>query len=175
MNYENKLSEIVDQDIARVNRFANMEEITLLEKELDIVLDDNYKEFLLKYCDCYIKDDYFYKPIEKNPMMSVKDHSNPGYFYGSNISQKIEMYKEEFAQDYIPISDLDGGDLICIGLTGELKGRLYFWSHDDEGENGQRFFLIANSFLEFINSFEYQKSEEINLNDVEITLDLDLM
>ena len=57
--------------------------------------------------------------------------------------------------DVIPIADLPGGDLACMD---KQDGSIWFWFHDREEDN---FVMVAESFEEFINGFEYQSDETL--------------
>jgi hypothetical protein len=70
-----------------------------------------------------------------------------------------ETYDERIPSDLIPIAYDAFDNNICIGWTGERKGKVYFWDHEDEiDENGcLRYddcivFLVANSLQEFLDS-----------------------
>jgi hypothetical protein len=39
--------------------------------------------------------------------------------------------------DLLPIGRDPGGNLICISITGPNQGKIYFWDHEEEVEEGQ--------------------------------------
>ncbi|WP_416150187.1 SMI1/KNR4 family protein [Salipaludibacillus sp. HK11] len=79
----------------------------------------------------------------------------------------------------MPIADADGGDLICIGLKDKYRGKIYYWYHENEttDEDGKEYYyLIANSFEEFISKFSFhERKKNVNLDDIELFLDEDLL
>lgn len=71
------------------------------------------------------------------------------------------MYKLDEARvpdPMVPIAHDPGGNLVCISVTGEDAGKVYFCDHEGEYANGQRnrtesnVHLVADSFTEFITS-----------------------
>jgi hypothetical protein len=58
---------------------------------------------------------------------------------------------------FLPLAVDPGGNLICLVISGTNTGKVYFWDHEEEVEEGQQpgysnVYLIANSFNEFLNS-----------------------
>jgi anti-sigma B factor antagonist len=80
-------------------------------------------------------------------------------------------YRRRFMGDRIPkslicIMNDPSGNLICLGVTGRDRGRVYFWDHegepdedswDGEVESAGNIKLIAGSFTEFLTGL--RKSE----------------
>lgn len=92
--------------------------------------------------------------------------------YGLNndenkINDKIKFYKDILPVDLIPIADLPGGDLICIGMKGDKQNKIYIWFHEMNGEN---VFLVSNSFGNFIKNFKPINVEKNNLDDVKLNM-----
>lgn len=170
-NFIEKLNDIVDMDIERKKILNNIEEICVIEKSININFSETYKYFLLNYASCFIKDTYYFKSLENNPLTPTDGFESVGIFFGKDLLDEIELYGKEMNNQYIPIAESDGGDMLCIGIGETIKDKVYFWSHDDENKFGKRFFLVANSFEQFIMSFEEKKKEKIDLSKVKITLD----
>ena len=175
---EMQINKIIDFDIEKKNSFDSMEEIEKIEQKFSIVLPEEYKDFLFKYAGCYIKDDYFYKPIEINPMSSPNGYSSTGYFYGNDIVSAINTYFEsELESRLVPICEADGGDLICIDISEKYYGSIYYWPHDTNGVLDDSLFLVQKSFEDFILSFERHKSKDtaVDLDKIKINLDPSLL
>ncbi len=56
--------------------------------------------------------------------------------------------------------------MICLGIKGKRRGKVYFWDHEDEfddnGEGRQDYgnvYLLANSLDEFLNKL-HENTEE---------------
>lgn len=173
-NYIEKLNDIVDMNIERKNILNNIKEVCEIEKFINVNFSKAYKYFLLNYASCFIKDTYYFKSLEENPLTPTDGFESVGVFYGKNLIGKTELYSKELNDKYIPIAESDGGDILCIGIEETTKDKVFFWSHDDENKFGKRFFLVANSFEQFIMSFEERKKEKIDLSKVKITLDSSL-
>lgn len=72
-------------------------------------------------------------------------------FYGlandhSSIQKAIDTYSDRFPRNIIPIASSAGGNEICIDIDNE---KILFWDHELSHPD-KDFFLIANSFEEFI-------------------------
>lgn len=180
-----KLVEIIDSEIVISKKEDAFKSIERIERLYGVDLPLDYKEFLLEYGGCYIKDNIMYQPIEFTPVTPEDGFDSIGYFYGitnddaSNIESIIQNYKGILENSVMPIADADGGDLICIGLKEQYRGKIYYWYH--EGENNdddgkEYYYLIANSFEEFILSFSFhERKSNVNLDDIELFLDEDLL
>ena len=63
----------------------------------------------------------------------------------------MEMYifEEKRLPDYfVPIAHDPGGNLICISCSETENGFVYFWDHENEGNNNV--YLISKGFNDFI-------------------------
>ncbi|WP_336047128.1 SMI1/KNR4 family protein, partial [Solibacillus ferritrahens] len=74
---------------------------------VDLPLD--YKEFLLVYGGCFIKDNRMYQPIEVTPVASEDGFDSIGGFYGItnnayNIESIIQTYKGILGSIVMPIA-----------------------------------------------------------------------
>lgn len=78
---------------------------------VDLPLD--YKEFLLEYGGCFIKENRMYQPIEVTPVTPEDGFDSIGYFYGItndayDIESTIQTYKGILGSTVMPIADADG-------------------------------------------------------------------
>jgi hypothetical protein len=118
------------------------------ENELSIKLPNDYKEFMLcqnggvpKICDF--------------DLPSGLDSSVVNYFYPfgdmrGNIRKKNYIFDGELPSGFITIGCDSGGNQILIGVTGQKKGRVYFWYHDVNPEEENPMHFLANTFTEFL-------------------------
>ncbi|WP_077596828.1 SMI1/KNR4 family protein [Oceanobacillus kimchii] len=181
MNKElkNKLNSIIDQDINKENQYNSDLTINKIEEKYNKEIPKDYKEFLLEYGVSFIKDNVMYQPIKKNPVTPEDGFDSIGYFFGLtgdsyDIKEAIKAYQDIIENSFLPIADADGGDLICLGIKEDIRGKVYYWYHEDEIENN--FYLIANSFKEFIFSFKtHERENKLDLDEIEISLDEDLL
>lgn len=40
------------------------------------------------------------------------------------------MYKDDLGNQWLPIASSDGGNQICLCLTGKMVGQVWFWDHE---------------------------------------------
>jgi hypothetical protein len=137
-----------------------------LEQYWGFGLPKDYKNFLLKFNGGVPNKNYFY--FKDSDFGSQVD-----YFFGVkkdenfNLLMNIKMYEERIPQNFIPIADDPGGNLVLISVKGPDRGKVYFWDHEMEADEGEKpdysnLTLIADSFDEFINSLhELEDVQEI--------------
>ncbi len=86
-------------------------------------------------------------------------------FFGVNVSGAMDLeaslrtYAERISAHMFPIAHDPGGNLILLAASGKDKGKVYFWDHEEEAEEGNlpsddNLTLIANSFEAFLNSLD---------------------
>lgn len=184
MNHKIKrvLNEIIDPEIVVSKKEDVYKSIDTIERIYGVDLPLEYKNFLLEYGGCFIKDNRMYQPIEITPVTPEDGFDSMGGFYGItkdayDIESIIQTYMDILGSIVMPIADADGGDLICIGLTDKYRGKIYYWYHEEETiDEEEQYYLIANSFEEFILKFtSHEREENVNLNDIELFLDEDLL
>ncbi|KXJ35234.1 hypothetical protein AX282_05785 [Bacillus spizizenii] len=158
------------------------EQLKELEMNIGNQLPSDYKDFLKKYGGCCLESkkttdeteyDVCYKPIEKAPWMGKDDDTQLLVdFYGlandhSSIQKAIDTYSDRFPRNIIPIASSAGGNEICMDID---NGKILFWDHELSHPD-KDFFLIANSFEEFVFSLVDEPIEtDDNVSDVEIEI-----
>ncbi|WP_426982557.1 SMI1/KNR4 family protein [Bacillus cabrialesii] len=180
-NIKQKLKEFTIDAETDTSINAN-EQLKEIEMNIGNKLSSDYKDFLKKYGGCYleskktsdeIEHDVCYKPIEKDPWMGKDDDTQllEG-FYGlandhNSLQKAIDTYSDRFPRNIIPIASSAGGNEICIDIDDE---KILFWDHESSHPE-KDFFLIANSFEEFILSLIDEPIEtDDNVSDVEIQI-----
>lgn len=127
--------------------------LTLLESFLECGIPREYKQFLL---------DYNGGEIEPNCFDFNTGSSSIRYFFQINSKgisdwvKNYKLFKNRIPESFIPIGNDDGGNLILLGIKGEVRNKIYFWDHefekDDEKEPDYfNLSLVADSFQGFIN------------------------
>ena len=97
--------------------------------------------------------------------MSTKGFQDISFFYGVgteyDVSRMLKIYIHRIPENYIPIAELPGGNQLCIDANSNSPdyGRIYLWDHENECDGGfENVYQVANSFSDFIASFEKEKN-----------------
>lgn len=160
------------------------EQLKEIEMNIGKQLPSDYKDFLKEYGGCYLESkkttdeieyDVCYKPLEKDPWMGKDDDTQllEG-FYGlandhNSLQKAIDTYSDRFPRNIIPIASSAGGNEICMDIDNE---KILFWDHELSHPN-KDFFLIANSFEEFILSLVDEPIETDEEDDGILYIELD--
>lgn len=129
-------------------------------------LPKEYIYFSEKYGFGQFNEDIVFRSIDKLPITSEQNLCPVDFIYGwgfgPNSLQSIrETFLDQIDKDYFVFSEGNAGDQLCINQNDR---RIYYWHH--ESLQGEGFYLVANSFLDFIQSLE--KNNEIDSdNDLE--------
>lgn len=178
------LNEIIDKEMVVENKEGAYQIIDTIERIYGVGLPSDYREFLPEYGGCFIKENIMIHPNETTPVTPEDGFHSIGGFYGItngayDIESIIQTYKSILGNVVMPIADADGGDLICIGLRGKYRGKVYYWYHEEAmlDENGEEhYYLIANTFEKFILKFTlHERERSTDLDDIELFLDDDLL
>lgn len=140
--------------------------ISEFENRNNVKLPSEYKYFLEHYGECNFDTDTVYQPIKKTPFTSSKGFQEISFFYGIgteyDILKMLKTYSGRIPEDFITIAELPGGDQLCmnVNISSSDYGKIYSWDHENEN-NGwhENVYLVANSFSDFINSFQEEKNE----------------
>ena len=133
----------------------------VVERFLGLKLPKAYRTFLLDVNGGKCSSNSFFIS-EKEGEDSIR------YFFGINEDESydllscIKRYKKRVPLNMLPIANDSFGNLILLSISDPDYGKVYFWDHDWEVEDGQipdysNLTLIADSFEEFLNSL---KSED---------------
>lgn len=167
-----KLDEILDMEVIIDNRKLSVKDIANFEDKHGFKLSEEYKDFLMNFKETYIKDYYKFPMIEVSNLTPEDGFENIDYLYVGNFIKNAEGFMKDWGEKMLPIGET-AGDLICIGVQGNIAGKIYFIYHEDENED-KTAYLVANSFNEFILSFEKHERNSIDLDEIEIELNDDL-
>ncbi|WP_085990925.1 SMI1/KNR4 family protein [Oceanobacillus senegalensis] len=170
--FKKRLETIIDFDVKEINIRWTEDHLNYLERKYNIKLPQDYTFYLQHYGNDYIKEDYHFIPPEG---LSNKIKLTPfgvDSFYGlyndeNNMEDKINFYKDLLPADLIPIADLPGGDLVCIGIKDDTQNKIYIWFHEMDGEN---LYLVSDSFKSFIMNFKRINVEGNNLENVNLNM-----
>jgi hypothetical protein len=130
------------------NKKISMRDVREFERKYDLKLPGEYVDFLLECNGGYPEKSTFKISDEEGESVINK-------FYGigdmkGNLAKVYEVLDGELPEGFISIANDPGGNEICIGVSEEYFGKVYFWMHDmepiDEIDN---MFFLADSFNGF--------------------------
>ncbi|MFD3162899.1 SMI1/KNR4 family protein [Herpetosiphon sp. NSE202] len=153
-------------NITIVDGFAptNEQAVAAFEQELGCRLPEDYRAFLLEHNGGQPELTVF----NMHSNLMPDDQSIIHYFLSldpaaesSEIRQVIRTYTKyetRIPAELLPIAHDLGGNLICLGIRGEQRGKVYFWDHEFELEAEEMGDLYYNvsccspSFQAFVES-----------------------
>lgn len=130
---------------------VNEEQVVAFERELGRPLPPQYRQFLLLYNGGRPQKDTFV-------VSGADDEDIVDFFYGIGINniydllENREIYESRIPEELLPIAGDPGDNQICISLTSDNYGKMYFWDHELEFTPDQAITPLADSFDEFIGS-----------------------
>lgn len=161
LKLEKKLKEIIDSDLEDLIVKSTVDVILDLENKYQIVLDESYKYFILNYGNFIVQEDFYYKPIERSAWTPEDGFDPVELLYGFSgddydLRTVIADYRDQMTDLVIPIALSPGGNQLCIGVDESNAGKIYFWDHEHEIQTNDlsELTLVANSFIDFIDSFQ---------------------
>lgn len=74
-----------------------------------------------------------------------------------NLRRYVKLYRERIPPDMFPIANDPGGNLMLMGTSGPREGKIYFWNHELEADDGSparedNVSFVANSIEDFLAS-----------------------
>lgn len=122
----------------------NRTRLAAFEAQLGTQLPADYRQFLSAHNGGELVPDEIVLPGERQPFASVDSlfglHDGP---------QSLEAVREN-VEGVIPAEVLAfgedvGGNLLCIGIRGNHRGKVFFWDHNRSGMT-----LLAKTFEQFV-------------------------
>ena len=81
-----------------------------------------------------------------------------------SIVGSIETYEDRLPGELMSFAEDEFGNLFCIGMGKETKGKIYYWYHDAEtiftNNNDGNSVLITDSFSKFVDCIEVEPFED---------------
>lgn len=140
---------------------VNEKTVANFEQKYQIHLPADYREFLIKYNVAYVLPDGFYTKHTSKIRPDEKPDNEIGIFRGFANSEKLEWNLDWYIsiywdtrrilKDLLPISCDGSGNVICIGLSNDIFGKIFFWEHESEGN----IICLADNFHSFLESFSH--------------------
>lgn len=163
-----KLELILDKNCHNGKMKLTMEQIERFEQEYNVLLPAGYKSFLKNYYSCYVNDYYYFPMIEKSVLTQANGMEMIDYFYNLEFISEVDNFISLYGKTVLPIGR-SAGDYICIGVSENNVGNIFFLYHEDvEREDG--LYLVADSFEDFILSFQHIEPKKRIIGKVELNL-----
>jgi hypothetical protein len=134
------------------------DEILAFEFKHSIQIPKLYKIFLAKNNVCVTEPDGFFTKHVKHINKEDKPDNELGVFRGFLINNEewnlewlysIFVLSDRITEDYLPITMDGAGNIICLGIIENNKGKVYFWFAEEESKDP---FCLADNFNDFLNS-----------------------
>jgi hypothetical protein len=140
--------------------------IELMESLLGFGFPGPYRLFLQKFNGGWPVPDEFDFELNGDPNGSIVDgfcSLDVGGNY--DLENMWNIFKARVPNKMVPIARDPGGNLILIGLAGEVEGKVYFWDHEEEADDDEEpdmtnVYLISDNFDDFLDSL--YESEDIS-------------
>ena len=142
-----------------IGRAVDDEDLRRLESETGTSLPQEYKDFLKQNNGGRPSPKFFpIKGFANNPIGQVLD------FFG--IDDQVKSCRLDWNHktllgkipaNMFAIACEDGGSLICLSLSGEDKGRIYYWDFYGQTERPsyENVYFVAETFHEFLASLHH--------------------
>ena len=139
------------------NKYLSQLDLNNIEEKIGFNFPADYKRFLLQFNGG--------KP-EKEVFNMINNSSIVDRFFGfceneyrNALRYYGVVYNKRIPSNTFPIGKDPGGNLILISISGSDYGKIYFWDHNWEAEEGREpdysnLTLIADSFDEFVNNLK---------------------
>jgi len=123
------------------------QDIEYFQKESNLQLTSNYKDFLLTWNGGYIEPHLF-------KISDEQGISGMNLFYGigdidDNLLDVMDDLDGRLPSGFIAIGDDPNGNQICLGTSHPHHDHIYFWDHEnepdlDEPDRSNMYFLADN-------------------------------
>jgi len=137
------------------------EELLGVERRTGVTIPPEYREFILSHNGG--------SPVPADFLIydrdgKVVDEDTVQGFYGvktgvtyNDIERTYGMFLGRMPSTLLPIAEDPGGNQICICVSGEDIGKMFFWDHEKEVEEGEtptydNVSFLANSLHEFLDA-----------------------
>ena len=138
---------------------VNKTEIMFDEVRFKTFCKKNSFELPIAYVD-YLAE-YNDGELESNVVEIENNEINVRFFYGTSGNEYTDIiavydeYKERLPEKCIPIADPDFGNLVCMSLSDDTYGNIYFWDHETmDTEEDAECVISINDMYKIADSFE---------------------
>lgn len=136
--------------IQRINDNLSIAKLEDLERNHNITLPKDYRDFLLEYNGGYPSPCIYNISTEQGESILNIFYGIGGIDY--DLEYNFDILDEILEIGFIPIADDPGGNQICIGINKEYYGQIFHWVHDEEHNEMESMYFLSNNFNEFLES-----------------------
>lgn len=150
-------------NITKSKKHLDEESLLALEHKLAITLPEDYRDFILHYNGGQPKFCVFsYKGVDGFESQSVINWFHAIYDGEENDFESIYLFYSENGRippGFVPIASDPGGNMICISISENDRGMVYFWDHELElsYSGTKNLALLSNSFSGFLDLLQPEK------------------
>jgi hypothetical protein len=118
-------------------------DLVAFESQIGCRLPDDYRQFLMAANGGTVEDDRFCScDFCIVCIGGLRDEEHLSLVANRDCYQLSE---DRIPKDLLWIMEDAFGNAVCIGISGERRGRIYFWEHESQDTS-----LLANSFTDFL-------------------------
>ena len=129
---------------------TNEAAIATFEAKRGFRLPGDYREFLLTANGGKPDPCAFQLALRSGPYTDSLVH----WFHalGDDLESIADEMHRRIPPELLPIASDPGGNLVCIGVEGDARGKVYFWDHEHEvyPTGWSNVDLVADSFDAFL-------------------------
>ena len=158
-------------------------EVSELESSLGAEFPETYRHLLARYGAAGFERYVKFPVVKGVSVMDMMKGEMPaeiallpfGMFYGSDANgygliKHIKTYMGRMPESLIPVGGDGFGNQICLCISGQQRGKVYWWDHENEWDEDdyeddygepmppeakfQNVYLVAESFDEFFRKLE---------------------
>lgn len=150
----------VDADDFDLGNFMTVSEAELAAVELHIghPLLPDYREFLRDFGMCFFPYGVMF-PVQNENRLPEGDFVDTFYGVMQNRSCGLlanyftyHEFEQRMPPELLPIADNGAGSQICLALSGNSRGAIYFWDavYEPETPDYSNVYWVVSSFDEFM-------------------------
>lgn len=141
-------------------------ELVALEDDLGCQLPGDYREFLIACNGGHVGGRLWFTGSTPDGSSADAGVHHVGGFRSESyfsIPHVRAIYGARIPKSLLWIMDDPFGNAICLGLEGDLRGRVFFWDHESEpdpdvwdgrAETAGNIRLLALSFVDFVSGLQ---------------------
>lgn len=132
---------------------ASVRDVESLERRLGVELPADYRSFLLSQNGGRVHDNDLATPEGEEIGIAVRSFLSIGGATNDSLDDFIDVYRGRYPDEFLPIGEAAGGNLILLRVGATSSGEVYFWDHEFEGDEEvtwENLTLLAKSFTQFM-------------------------